>query len=292
MNVDAHVHYWQIARGDYGWLTPDLPLYRDFGPEDAAPLFDACGIDGIILVQAAPTEAETRFLLGHAERDPRVLGVVGWVDMMAQDAPDRIAALAAHPKLVGLRPMWQDIQADDWLLDPAQTPAYRAIIEHGLAFDALAQVRHLPHLLRLIDRHPDLRVVIDHAAKPDIAGGGLDPWRELMRPLAAIPQIYCKFSGLLTEAGPDATIETLRAYVDTIFEFFGSERLIWGSDWPVLTVRRDYRTWWHWAGLLSSALDPADRSRIFGGNAEAFYRPGIAECATLFRPKGSCSTIP
>ena len=271
MNVDAHVHYWQIARGDYAWLTPDNPLHRDFGPADATPLFDAAGIDTVVLVQAAETEAETRFLLAHADADPRILGVVGWIDMMARDAPDRLAALAEHPKLRAIRPMWQDIPDDDWLLRPEQDPAYRAIIEHGLAFDALARVRHLPHLLRLVERHPDLPIVIDHAAKPDIAAGLLSSWRAMMQPLADIAHMRCKFSGLLTEAAPGATLDTIRPYAETLFELFGPDRLLFGSDWPVLTSRRDYDTWWRWAHDLTAPLGPAAQSAIFGATAVTFY---------------------
>ncbi|MDT7952094.1 MAG: amidohydrolase family protein [Acetobacteraceae bacterium] len=271
MNIDAHVHYWQLARGDYDWLTPGSPLYRDFGPTDAAPCLDAAGIDGVVLVQAAATHAETEFLLAHADADPRILGVVGWLDMMADDAPARLATLAGHRKLRAIRPMWQDIADDDWLLHPKQTRAYEAIIDHSLAFDALARLRHLPNLLRLIDRHPALPIVIDHAAKPDIAGGGLASWRDLLRPLAAIPHVHCKLSGLLTEAAPGATLETILPYAETVFDLFGPDRLIFGSDWPVLTLRRDYATWWRWAHDLTRPLGPAAQSAIFGANAARFY---------------------
>ena len=157
--IDAHVHYWRVDRGDYGWLTPDQPIFRDFLPPHAEPLFAAAGIDGIVLVQAAATEAETRFMLSLAQADPRVRGVVGWIDMMASDAPDRLAALARNPLLRGIRPMWQDIAEDAWMLRPAQDAAYRAVVELGLTFDALARVRHLAHLPRLIERHPELPVV-------------------------------------------------------------------------------------------------------------------------------------
>jgi L-fucono-1,5-lactonase len=269
--IDAHVHYWRVDRGDYGWLTPDLPICRDFGPADAAPLFAASGITGVVLVQAAPTEAETRFLLSLAAEDPHVRGVVGWVDTMRPDAPERLAALAEDPALRGIRPMRQDIPEDDWMLRPEQDGAYRAIVELGLGFDALARVRHLPHLPRLAERHPGLRIVIDHGAKPDIAGGGLAPWRNAMRTVAAFPQISCKLSGLVTEAAPGATFDAIRPYAETLLELFGPERLMFGSDWPVLTLRCDYATWWDWAQRLTVHLSPAEREGIFGGNARAFY---------------------
>ncbi|HYZ63763.1 MAG TPA: amidohydrolase family protein [Acetobacteraceae bacterium] len=270
--IDAHVHYWQVDRGDYGWLTPDLPICRDFGPADAAPLFAASGVTGIVLVQAAPTEAETRFLLSVAAQDVRVRGVVGWIDMMRADAPDRLAALAQDRMLRAIRPMWQDIPEDDWMLRREQDPAYRAVVELGLAFDALARVRHLPHIPRLIERHPNLPIVIDHGAKPDIQAGALAPWRAGMATIASFPHVRCKLSGLFTEAGPGADCEDLRPYVETLLELFGPERLIFGSDWPVLTLRSDYLTWWDCAHRLTSHLTRAEQDSVFGANATAFYR--------------------
>ncbi len=270
--IDAHVHYWQVARGDYGWMTPDLPICRDFLPSDAAPLFDDAGIDGIVLVQAAPTEAETHFLLSLAHIDPRVRGVVGWTDMATPDAPARIAAVASNPLLRGIRPMLQDIAEDDWLLRPELNPAYRAIIEHDLSFDALVRVRHLKLLPRLLDRHPDLRVVIDHAAKPDIAAAGFDEWHADMAALAQYRDLHCKLSGLLTEAKPGASLADIAPYAQAVLDLFGPHRIIWGSDWPVLTLNGSYAQWWDWAHELTAALSDEERAAIFGGNATRFYK--------------------
>ena len=270
--IDAHVHYWKVERGDYRWMTPDLPICRDFLPVDAAPLFRAAGVDGIVLVQAADTEAETRFMLRLAEADHRVRGVVGWIDMEAPDAPDRLAHLARNPLLRGIRPMWQDIAEDDWFLRPSQSPAYRAVVDLGLSFDALARVRHLPLLPRLIERHPDLPLVIDHAAKPEIAAGHFDSWRRDMAVLAAFPHVHCKFSGLVTEAALGAPIEAIKPYAEALLDLFGPSRLIFGSDWPVVTTHRDYATWWEWAHTLTADLSESEQGAIFGGNASAFYR--------------------
>ena len=279
--IDAHVHYWRVNRGDYDWLTPDQPIYRDFLPPDAAPLFEAAGIDGVVLVQAAATEAETRFMLSLAETDPRVRGVVGWIDTLAPDAPDRLAALAQNPRLRGIRPMWQDIAEDEWMLRPEGNAAYRAVVELGLTFDALARVRHLPHMPRLIERHPDLPIVIDHGAKPEIAAGGLAAWKRGMETLASFPHVRCKFSGLVTEAAPGAPIDAIRPYAETLLELFGPGRLIFGSDWPVLTTRLDYATWWDWAHRLTAHLSPPDRDALFGRNAVAFYGLQGAGAASL-----------
>jgi L-fuconolactonase len=168
--IDAHQHFWRIARGDYPWLTPALqPLYRDFGPEDLAPLLKAAGVDATVLVQAAPTAAETCFMLEIAETTDWVAGVVGWVHFEAPSAPDDIHRLAERPKLVGLRPMIQDIPDDDWVLRPTLDAAFAALDESGLVFDALVLPRHLKNLLARLEKHPDLRVVSTIAPSPSSA---------------------------------------------------------------------------------------------------------------------------
>ena len=170
--VDAHQHFWRLDRADYGWLTPaQAPIYRDFEPADLAPLLARAGIDATVLVQAAPTVAETRFLLELAAATPAVAGVVGWAPLAAPNAPDVVAELARAPHLKGLRPMIHDIPDVDWMLGPALAPGLRAIAASDLVFDALVRPPHLPNLRRLLDRHPDLRVVIDHGAKPEIGEG-------------------------------------------------------------------------------------------------------------------------
>lgn len=270
--IDAHQHFWQIARGDYGWLTPALgPIHRDFGPADLAPLLARHGIARSILVQAAPTEAETRFLLGIAARTPFVAGVVGWCDFDAPDVARRIATLAADPLLLGLRPMVHDIADEGWLARPALTPAFEAMIAHGLVFDALLKPAHIPATLGLLGRHPTLPVVIDHAAKPDLVTGDLAAWRDGIDALAAYPQCACKLSGLVTEAASGWQPETLRPVVEHLLESFGPDRLIFGSDWPVVTLRANYARWFETASALLSHCSEAQREAIFGGNAARIY---------------------
>ena len=272
MLIDAHQHFWQIARGDYGWLTPALgPIHRDFGPADLQPLIRRHGIAATILVQAAPTVAETRFLLSIAAAEPAVAGVVGWADFEAADAPAAIAALAADPLLVGLRPMVQDIADDDWLVRPDIEPAFAALTAHGLVFDALVLPRHLPRLLTVAKRHPELGIVIDHLAKPAIAEGRLDPWREDMAALAVLPNVACKLSGLVTEAGPGWTVDRLGPYVDHVLAAFGPERVLWGSDWPVATLAARYEDWVEATDILLDNLDPAAQAAVRGGNAARIY---------------------
>ena len=270
--IDAHQHFWRIERGDYGWLTPDTGvIYRDFGPEDLKPHLDSHGISRSILVQAAPTIAETEFLLALAQETPWVAGVVGWVDFAAGDAPAVIAHLARDPLLVGLRPMVQDIADDDWLLRPDLTPAFAALEQHALVFDALVLPRHLPRLLSVIRRHPGLSFVVDHLAKPLVAQRELDPWRADMAAIAAMPNTACKLSGLITEAAAHWSVEDLRPYVAHILAVFGAERVLWGSDWPVANLAGGYDRWRAATIELLSELDPAGREAVLGGTAERLY---------------------
>ncbi|KAA2213470.1 amidohydrolase family protein [Teichococcus oryzae] len=269
--IDAHQHFWRLSRGDYGWLTPALaPIHRDFGPGDLRPLLAPHNITATILVQAAPTEAETEFLLQLARGDELVAGVVGWTDLEDADAPRRIAELAADPLLVGLRPMVHDIPDDDWLLRPALAPALAAMARHGLVFDALLRPRHFPHLLPLLDRHPGLSVVLDHGGKPAIAEGA-SGWAEALAELARHPNLCCKLSGLATEAPADWDIETLRPYAAEILRCFGPERVMWGSDWPVVNLAGGYAKW----RAAAEALVPeAARGAVFGGTAARIYLSG------------------
>jgi L-fuconolactonase len=270
--IDAHQHFWRIDRGDYGWLTPAQGvIYRDFVPADLLPIVARRGIDATILVQAAPTIAETRFLLELAVATEVVAGVVGWAPFDARDAPDEIAALAADRRLVGLRPMVQDEADDDWLRRPALRAAFDAVIAHRLVFDALVLPRHLPRLAHVLERHPNLSVVVDHGAKPRIREGEMAMWRADMAIIAAHPNVTCKLSGLVTEAPADAGLATLQPYIDALLELFGPRRLIWGSDWPVVELAGGYDRWHALAQEALRELDIADRRAVFGGNAVRVY---------------------
>jgi L-fuconolactonase len=273
MLVDAHQHFWQLADRNGAWPPPELSaIYRDFLPGDLAHLLERQGVARTVLVQSMPNEDDTRFMLGLAKRNPFIGGVVGWVDMKAPDAPARIAALAADPMLKGLRPMLQDLEDDRWIDDAALGPAVDAMLRHGLSFDALVLPRHLPALLAFAERYPALPIVIDHGAKPLIAHGVLEPWRGDIARLAALPQVHCKLSGLVTEAGPDWDVARLRPYVDHLLASFGPQRLIWGSDWPVLNLASDYAGWIAASAALLAGLDQDGQRAVFGLNARRFYR--------------------
>jgi L-fuconolactonase len=270
--IDSHQHFWRLARGDYGWLTPALaPLHQDFEPADLLPLLNARGIVATVAVQAAETDAETDFLLAMARGTPWIGGVVGWTDLVAPTAPDRIDALAAQPKLVGMRPMLQDLADDDFVLRPSVRPALSAMERTGLRLDALVRPRHLPRLVALRNQHPGLPIVIDHCAKPLFDRDAFGTWATDLRAVASDGLTCCKLSGLVTEAGPGWTVDMLRPVFETVLDAFGPERLMWGSDWPVLNLAAEYEQWADATDRLLAGLPPSAREAILGGTATRFY---------------------
>jgi L-fuconolactonase len=275
MHIDAHQHYWDPARGDYEWLTPELKLlYRPFGPNDLAPLREAAGVARTVVVQAAPSIDETRYLLDLARHEASIAGVVGWAPLLLPTAPAVIAAFAHEPKFKGVRPMLQDLPDDTWIANPDLAPAIEALIAHDLAFDALIYARHVAPLETFATRFPALRIVIDHGAKPPIRDGraGFQNWLDAITRLAQLPNVHCKLSGLVTEAAFGWTAATLQPYVEHLLASFGAARLMWGSDWPVLDLNGDYGQWHAVSNRLLAALSDSERDAVFGGNATAFYR--------------------
>ncbi|MEP7183312.1 MAG: amidohydrolase family protein [Betaproteobacteria bacterium] len=270
--VDAHHYVWQRARGDYGWLTPDLgPIFRDFALDDLKPQLVAARVGATVIVQAAPTVAETEFLLGVARGSGgMVRGVVGWADLAAPDAIRTLARLARDPLLKSIRPM-PGLADPAWLARPDVGRALDALPRLGLRVDVMVTTRELPKLLDLLARNPELSVVIDHGAKPDIVGGAWEPWASLIADVAGHPRVRCKLSGLASEAGPDWTIDALSRYVDHLLACFGPQRLMWGSDWPIVERAGGYRRWLAASVALLAPLAEADRAAVFGGTARKFY---------------------
>jgi L-fuconolactonase len=275
MQIDAHQHFWHPGRGDYGWMPKDDPvLSRPYGPAELWPQLQAAGVEGTILVQAAPTVAETEYMLGIADAVPWVLGVVGWVDFERPADLAEMKRLAGHPKFKGVRPMIQDIPDDGWMLREDVQWAFRAMCDLGLRFDALGFPRHLGHFLTILKRYPTLPVVVDHCMKPQIrekSDAHFRLWADGMARIADETAAVVKFSALITEADADWTVEDLRPYVDHVFRMFGPERVMWGSDWPVCRLRGEYADWRAAALELTAGLDDVDRALIYGGTAAGFY---------------------
>lgn len=278
--IDAHQHCWQLGQHGCQWPTPDLgAIYRDYALTDLTPMALANGVTGSVLVQTQQSDADTDYLLTLAAQSDFVKAVVGWVDLAAANAPERIAHLATHPKLRGLRPMLQCLPDDDWILRPELEPAIAAMKQHQLSFDALVYTRHLPHLEIFARRHPDLPIVIDHAAKPAIMGNDCpaDDWCATLASIALLPSIYCKISGLLTEAGRDQGATEIAPYLNYLIKIFGSERLMWGSDWPVIGLAPNkqlatYKNWLNLVHHILSGYGSTKNENIFIGTSLRFYR--------------------
>lgn len=255
--IDAHQHFWRLGENDCTWPTAaEAAIHRDFLPEDWLAVAEPCGVTGSVLVQSQESARDTARLLELAEAHEFILGVVGWADLTGADFPD-------SQWLKGLRPMVQGYPAD-WLDNPALDTGLAAMAERGLVFDALIKPEHLAALERMAIRHPDLSIVIDHAGKPAIASGDLGDWREAMHRLAALPRVTCKLSGLLTEAdGRDLT-----PLIGWLFDTFGPERLLWGSDWPVLNLAGDYAGW---LAQAKAAIPEAAHAAVFNDNARRIY---------------------
>jgi L-fuconolactonase len=248
-------------------------LYRNYLPSHLQSTLWSCAVSGTVLVQAAPTEAETLFLFDLARQHPSILGVVGWVDFEADQVANRIASLRAQSNglLKGLRPMVQDLPDPAWLARAALDPAFEALIDAGLVFDALVTPPHLAALEQCLARHPGLKCVVDHGGKPAIGGSGFEDWAAHMKRIAAGRRTFCKLSGLLTQCMSAASLEALDPYVSRLVEYFGPERIVWGSDWPVLLLRASHEEWLDMAAELVERHAPGKGYAIFSLNAQRLY---------------------
>ncbi len=272
--IDAHMHWWTLAmeRTYSLWMSPSLTaLYRDYGFADAAPLLKANEVEGVVLVAAASQIEELGYLLGLAQGHPVVRGIVGWVDMLAPDASANLRQWARAPVLKSIRPYLQDIADDAWILKPELDPVIRTMLELGLRFDALILPKHIRNTIAFVERYPDLPVVVDHMAKPAIRDGAFELWRRDMEAFRGLRQVHCKISGILTEDGPNWSVDRIRPYVEAVIDIFGPDRIMFGSDWPVVNLVADYGRWIAALGEIAAALPADDQAKLWAKNAERFY---------------------
>jgi L-fuconolactonase len=271
--IDAHQHFWQVGRNGFVWPTPDLErIHCDYLPRDLDEIAARWGVTGSVLVQSQPSDLDTDWVLDMAQGSDLVRGVVGWVDLLAPGAAERIAHLATRPKFRGVRPMLQSLPDDAWIARRDLDPAIDALVAHDLSLDALVLTRHLDALRALAARRRDLSFIIDHGAKPPIAGGDFDLWARGIADLAAFDNVTCKLSGLLTEAGPRPSPDAIAPYVQHLIASFGPDRLMWGSDWPVVNLVASYGDWLVLAQRLCGLESAAQVLALFGGTARRVYR--------------------
>jgi L-fuconolactonase len=274
MHIDAHQHFWIYSPAEYDWIDDSMAaLRRDFLPNDLKPELENCGFHGSIAVQARQTLEETRWLLELAERSPWILGVVGWVDLRSPDIRSQLKALSRNPKLVGIRHVVQSEPDDRFLLQPDFLRGISVLEEFDLAYDILIYTKHLPIAAEFVKRFPRQRFVLDHLAKPPIKNGTIDSWAQGIKRLAEFPNVFCKLSGLVTEADwQHWKPEQIIPFLDVAFETFGPDRLMIGSDWPVCLVAASYARAIEVVKTYLLAQKADYRERVLGGNAQLFWR--------------------
>jgi L-fuconolactonase len=271
--IDAHHHLWRYSAQEYAWLDESMKeLQRDFLPKDLMRAIAAAGIDGTVAVQARQTMEETRWLLQQADECDAIRGVVGWAPIAGEDFPGVMEEFENRPKLKGLRHVIQGETDENYILREDFNSGIRTMLDSGLVYDVLIYERHLPQAIEFVDEHPQQIFVLDHVAKPMIAAGLMEPWAQRMRELGERENVWCKVSGMVTEAewaGWNA--ETLRPYLDVVVEAFGVERLMAGSDWPVCLVASEYGLWFEVLRDYFAGFSDAERDAVFGMTAMNVY---------------------
>jgi L-fuconolactonase len=273
MKIDAHQHFWKYTPAEYGWINDRMSILRDdFLPADLEQEINHVAIDGVVSVQARQTVHETRWLLDLADQHDFIKGVVGWVPLAAREVRRDLEKFAERRKLKGVRHVVQDEPDERFILREDFNSGIRALADYGLVYDILIFERHLPAAIEFVDRHPNQRFVLDHLAKPRVKEHVVEPWRENIRRLADREHVFCKLSGLATEAGwADWTEGQLSVYLETVLDAFGPRRVMFGSDWPVCLLAAEYARWHDVVARFCEKLSTDERHRIFGGTAIEAY---------------------
>ena len=277
MKIDSHHHFWNYDPVEYAWIGNHMAkLRRNFGPEDLLKETQQKGIDGVVSVQASQTLCETEFLTQYASTNEFIKGVVGWVPFMESDVEAHIERFAAEPKIVGMRHVVQDEPDDKFILGDAFNKGISILKDHSMVYDILIYERQLGPSITFVDRHPQQIFVLDHIAKPRIGESVLEPWTSQMFELAKRENVYCKISGVATEAEWDNwTEEQLAPYLDTALEAFGPSRLMFGSDWPVALLAVDYANWVGIVEKFASKLTESEQARLWGETAIEAYKLSV-----------------
>jgi len=276
MIIDSHQHFWQVGRFDYPWLTPELGvLFKDYLPDSLEPILRKNHIAQTVLVQASNSVEETRWLLKLADEHEFIAGVVGWVDLKSSSVAPQLDEFTRHPKFKGVRHLVESEPLDDWLVQQEVLAGLKILEARNVPFDLLVHTRHLKLVPTVVEACPNLRLVIDHLAKPPIAKGEIEEWEASFATLARFPNMFCKLSGMVTEANQvNWKNDDLRPYVSVALDSFGPERLIFGSDYPVCLLAASYERVIESFQALLSELSSESRDRVFGANAINFYKLG------------------
>ncbi len=275
MKIDSHHHLWAINDTDYVWMSEaHAVIRRDFLSADLDAVLAGSGIDGSVAVQARQMVEETDFLLGIADANPRIKAVVGWVPLCEHGGEPWLEKIAAHPKLAGVRHVVHDEPDDDFILRPDFNDGIRNLAKYGLLYDILIFWKHLPQTIRFVDMHPGQPFVVDHLAKPRIVSGNFDTeWAAGIRELAKREHVSCKVSGMLTEVrGESWDLDLLRPYFETVYDAFGPQRVMFGSDWPVCLLRSSHAEWTRLCADLTQSLGADEQAAFWGGNAARIYQ--------------------
>ena len=275
MRIDAHQHFWKLDENLNDWPTPDLKMiYKDFLPEDLAIHLQEHNTDKTVLIQAAPLIEETEFLLDLATKYDFIGGVVGWIDMSSAQFPEQFARLTSHPKFVGIRPMLQGLEDDQWILRPEVKRNIHILVENDFPIDLLIYPKHLPYIVELLKEFPTLRAVIDHCAKPDILNQQWEPWADSIAEVSTFESVMCKISGLVTEADHQSwKMNDFKPYIQHLIKNFGANRIMFGSDWPVCLLAASYDDVVKVVeSNLPKEMTEKDSKLLFGGNAQKFYK--------------------
>jgi L-fuconolactonase len=273
MKLDAHQHFWKYSPEEYPWIPAGTVLQRDALPDDLEALQQPLGFDGSIAVQARQSLEESRWLLELAQSNPRIRGVVGWVDLRDESVGEVLAELSQNPRFVGVRHVVQDEPDDRFLVRPDFVRGVRNLARHGLSYDLLIYPHQLPAAIELVRLLPNQRFVLDHLAKPRVKTGEISPWNRQIRELASCPNVWCKVSGLVTEAHwTEWKPADFKPYLDLVLEAFGPSRLMFGSDWPVCQLAATYAQVQDLAAASWEGLSLPDQQALWGGTCAEFYR--------------------
>ncbi len=273
MKIDTHQHFWKYNDLDYVWMSANMDkLRKDHMPTDLMPLIDAAGISATVAVQARQCLEESTWLLKLADKYPFIRGVVGWVDLSSDRVVEQLEQFVQHPKFRGVRHVVHDEPDDEFMLRESFLDGLSRLKRFGLTYDLLLFPRHLPIACEVVKRFPDQPFVLDHIAKPPVRGGEMEPWKRDLKRLAAFPNVFCKLSGLVTEAGWDSwKAHDFEPYLDVVLNSFGPHRLMIGSDWPVCTLAADYGSVIQMEAAYISRLSEDEQRAILEDNPVGFY---------------------